>query len=36
MDVFYAKLKQGNITKAEVLRQAQIALIASRQDTAGK
>ncbi|MEJ6479943.1 CHAT domain-containing protein, partial [Nostoc punctiforme UO1] len=36
MDVFYAKLKQGNLTKAEALRQAQIALITSSQDSAGK
>lgn len=29
MDAFYAKLKQGKISKAETLRQAQIALIQS-------
>ncbi len=33
MDAFYTKLANGNITKAEALRQAQIALIAS-DDTA--
>jgi CHAT domain-containing protein/Tfp pilus assembly protein PilF len=31
MDAFYAALKQPNITKAEALRQAQIALIAKQQ-----
>ena len=31
MDAFYAALKQQNITKAEALRQAQIALIAPQQ-----
>jgi len=36
MDVFYAKLKQGNLTKAEALRQAQIALIATNKNTDGK
>ncbi|MEH2161750.1 MAG: tetratricopeptide repeat protein [Nostoc sp.] len=36
MDVFYAKLKQGNITKAEALRQAQIALINTSKNTDGK
>ncbi len=33
MDAFYAALKQPNITKAEALRQAQIALIARQQPT---
>ncbi len=33
MDAFYAALKQSNITKAEALRQAQIALIAKQQST---
>ncbi len=33
MDAFYAALKQQNITKAEALRQAQIALIAGQQPT---
>ncbi|MEJ6479948.1 tetratricopeptide repeat protein [Nostoc punctiforme UO1] len=36
MDVFYAKLKQGNITKAEALRQAQIALINTSKTTESK
>ena len=36
MDAFYTKFKQGNFTKAEALRQAQIALITGHQDSAGK
>ena len=36
MNVFYTKLKQGNLTKAEALRQAQIALITANQNSAGK
>ncbi|MDZ8032695.1 CHAT domain-containing protein [Nostoc sp. DedSLP04] len=36
MDVFYAKLKQGTFTKAEALRQAQIALINTSKNTESK
>ncbi|MFN6444552.1 MAG: tetratricopeptide repeat protein [Nostoc sp. DedSLP05] len=36
MDVFYAKLKLGNLTKTEALRQAQIALINTSKNTKGK
>ncbi|MBG1240501.1 CHAT domain-containing protein [Nostoc sp. NZL] len=36
MNVFYAQLIQGNLSKTEALRQAQIALITGRQDAAGK
>ncbi len=36
MNVFYTKLKQGNLTKAEALRQAQIALINSSKNPVGK
>ena len=36
MDVFYTKVKQGNLTKAEALRQAQIALINTSKTTESK
>ncbi len=35
MNTFYAILKKGNITKAEALRQAQIALITKDLSAAG-
>lgn len=35
MNAFYRLLKQGNITKAEALRQAQMALINSNASTEG-
>jgi CHAT domain-containing protein len=36
MSAFYAALQQGNITKAEALRQAQIALIAGNYQALGQ
>lgn len=35
MNAFYATLQGGNVTKAEALRQAQIALILGNKQTVG-